>query len=81
MLGVSKTHNPNSLPRPRLETLASVKQYLPFLSRSGGTFTMAMCTSALLEGNEICHFLKLIYPPTFPLFESLIHSHKPAEEV
>lgn len=81
MLGFSKTHNPNSLPWPRLETLASVKQYLPFISGSGRTFTTVMCTSALLEGNKICHFLKLIYPPTFPLLESLISSHKPAEEV
>lgn len=28
---------------------------------------MVMCISALLEGNEVCLFLKLIYPPHIPL--------------
>ena len=67
IIGFSKTHNPEILPWPRLETLTSVKQYSTFVSRSGRNFTMVMCISALLEGNEVCLFLQLIYRPHIPV--------------
>lgn len=82
MIGFSQTHNQDSLPWPRLETLTSVKQYLAFLiRRSGRAFTMVTCISAVLEGNAACHLLKLNYPQTFRLLKPLISSHKTPEEV